>query len=211
MKLTLTDRELEFLHESNKIEDIENIDYRKPENAIPGAGHVGAFLDAMNLAKDVAITVADICRWQSMITGEQLRFGVEIATAGIGKIRSPELPINVKVGSSKTPSFLRVPEMLDDLIREMRVDTAVATKSDALEIGAAAVGDYLCEFEWIHPFIDGNGRTGRILANLVGMRHGLPLLVFKSSDRQKFFESHGQRHLMRAYIYELAKTTLKEQ
>ena len=40
------------------------------------------------------------------------------------------------------------------------------------------------EFEKIHPFEDGNGRTGRILMNLQRLKIGLPILVIHEGNEQ---------------------------
>jgi len=40
-------------------------------------------------------------------------------------------------------------------------------------------------FEEIHPFIDGNGRTGRILLNYILISSGYPLVIIKGTDKNK--------------------------
>lgn len=44
-------------------------------------------------------------------------------------------------------------------------------------------------FEHIHPFIDGNGRTGRILLNQLRLRAGLPWYTVKYEDRFEYYRS----------------------
>lgn len=41
------------------------------------------------------------------------------------------------------------------------------------------------QFEKIHPFEDGNGRTGRILMNIQRLKLGLPLLIIHEGKEQK--------------------------
>ncbi|WP_081826536.1 Fic family protein [Persephonella sp. KM09-Lau-8] len=40
-------------------------------------------------------------------------------------------------------------------------------------------------FEEIHPFKDGNGRTGRILLNYILISNGYPLVIIKGTDKSK--------------------------
>jgi Fic family protein len=44
----------------------------------------------------------------------------------------------------------------------------------------------------IHPFNDGNGRTSRLLMNYVQRRHGQPLTIVFSEDRQAYFAALEQ-------------------
>ena len=43
-------------------------------------------------------------------------------------------------------------------------------------------------FNIIHPFEDGNGRTSRILMNIQRLNLGLPLLIIKESEKQKYYD-----------------------
>jgi Fic family protein len=45
------------------------------------------------------------------------------------------------------------------------------------------------EFVLIHPFDDGNGRISRLMVNYILMRNGLPPIVIKSSEKQKYLNA----------------------
>ncbi|MCY4647069.1 MAG: Fic family protein [Gammaproteobacteria bacterium] len=64
-----------------------------------------------------------------------------------------------------------------------------------LDLGDSALSEsrlplFLAESHWsflrIHPFDDGNGRTARLLTNYVLLRSGLPPMVIKSADRDRY-------------------------
>ena len=52
----------------------------------------------------------------------------------------------------------------------------------------AKTARYHIEFEKIHPFEDGNGRTGRLLLNYELIKNNLPPVVIAKEDRVKYFE-----------------------
>jgi len=52
----------------------------------------------------------------------------------------------------------------------------------------------------IHPFVDGNGRTARVLLNFELMKDGYPVVIIKNEDRVKYYETLDKAHTTGNYI-----------
>ena len=52
-----------------------------------------------------------------------------------------------------------------------------------------AIAALHCRFEQIHPFLDGNGRTGRLVLNLILVRHGYPPAIIYKRDRARYLRA----------------------
>ena len=61
------------------------------------------------------------------------------------------------------------------------------------------------KFERIHPFYDGNGRTGRMISNLILIRNGFPPLIIENRRRAEYYDALSKGH--RA---DLTKTEINE-
>jgi Fic family protein len=48
------------------------------------------------------------------------------------------------------------------------------------------------QFVWIHPFFDGNGRTARLLMNLLLMKFGYPPAIILKNNRKQYYRSLNQ-------------------
>ena len=63
-----------------------------------------------------------------------------------------------------------------------------------------AVAEFHLRFEGIHPFIDGNGRTGRLIINLELVKEGFLPVNIKFTDRRKYYDCFDS-------YYSYARTT----
>lgn len=52
-----------------------------------------------------------------------------------------------------------------------------------------SLADLHARFERIHPFLDGNGRTGRLILNLLLARLGYPPVIVYKADRQRYLNA----------------------
>ena len=81
-------------------------------------------------------------------------------------------------GFETTPYYL-VEEKLTELIEKFN-----SSENNDLIMKVAC---FHADFEKIHPFIDGNGRTGRLLLNLELMKNGYPITVIRNEEREKYY------------------------
>lgn len=68
------------------------------------------------------------------------------------------------------------------------------------------------EFVKVHPFVDGNGRTARLLLNFELMKYGYPPIVIKTNNRIEYYESLDYAHINLDYtkFIELVSTLVIE-
>jgi Fic family protein len=97
-----------------------------------------------------------------------------------GRLRNGMVRIQ---GANFTPP---APDRLSDLIDDLVMYSN--TNPDRLDICVLA-SVFHHSFVWIHPFFDGNGRTGRLAMNLLLMKHGYPPAVILKHDRKKYYDA----------------------
>lgn len=91
---------------------------------------------------------------------------------------------SIPVRISGSPVILPNPQKVPDLMSDFIVWLHTSTQPP---IELAALAHY--KFVTIHPFVDGNGRTARLLMNLVLMIYGYPPAIIRPEDRLEYIKS----------------------
>ena len=102
----------------------------------------------------------------------------------------------------------RVPRLL-----ESTEEAIVAANVHPMILAARFHGFY----EYLHPFRDGNGRTGRLVSNYILLRMGHPLLIIPSENRKEYIAAlrmirteATDEHLIR-FFFKMATRRMEEE
>lgn len=149
------------------------VDQKPLKDHLEAVGHRDAFLYVQDIAsKEIPLSESVIKNIHSLVLmnrpddkGVYRRIPVHI----MGAYTEPVQP------------YLIEPKMTELLkVNEERKNTMTVIERIAL---------FHLEFEGIHPFIDGNGRTGRLILNLDLIRNGYPPINVKFSDRKRYYDA----------------------
>ncbi len=80
------------------------------------------------------------------------------------------------------PNPLKVPGLLDELIEWVNENPLNLNIVERISV-------FHHRFVWIHPFFDGNGRTARLVMNLLLMKWGYPPVIVLKVDRMKYYRA----------------------
>ena len=101
----------------------------------------------------------------------------------IGKYRR----VQVFIGGSIPPNAEEVPKKMESLLKWYSKNKS--------KLHPLILATYFhTEFERIHPFVDGNGRVGRLLMNFILHKNKLPMINIPKTKRFKYYEALRQAH-----------------
>ena len=94
-----------------------------------------------------------------------------------GKLRN--IDVNIGGSSHRPPSYLEVNDLFECMVE---------CYSKTMPITLKEITEFHCKFENLHPFLDGNGRTGRFVLNLELIRYGYFPVNIKFSNRADYYD-----------------------
>ena len=147
------------------------IDKKPLKDHLEAVGHRDAFLYVQDLVKDkVSFSESIIKQIHTLVLMDRPE------DRGVYR----RIPVRI-MGAYHVPSDpVLVPEQMENLVAEFSANK----KMHPIERATM----FHLKFEGIHPFVDGNGRTGRLILNLMLMQAGYPPINVKYSDRKRYYE-----------------------
>ncbi|MCL2847344.1 MAG: Fic family protein [Firmicutes bacterium] len=135
-------------------------------------GHKEAFSLVFELAKqEISINENIIKQIHSLVMMNDRQ------NAGVYR----KLPVRI-TGAVHTPTQ---PHQILEQMERLIAGFAVLKKDKHI---LEAIAEFHLRFEGIHPFLDGNGRTGRLIINLQLIQAGFLPINIKYADRRKYYE-----------------------
>lgn len=149
-------------------------------------------LEAINHAKaiDFIKNLSSQKKSHTQINEEDINNIHKIILTGIidewaGRYRETE--VFIKGSNVELPQPSKVPYLMSEFLHWL------STQNDTNPIQVAADAHF--KLVSIHPFIDGNGRTARLLMNLILIIDGYPMAIIRNEDRVQYLDSLEEAQL----------------
>ena len=147
------------------------IDQKPLKDHLEAVGHKDAFLYVQELVRDkVPFSENIIKQIHTLVLMDRPE------DRGIYR----RIPVRIMGAYHTPPDPVMVPELMEKLVKEFEVSKLHPIERAAL---------FHLKFEGIHPFVDGNGRTGRLILNLFLMQNGYPPVNVKFADRKRYYDA----------------------
>ena len=177
---------IEFTYNSNAIEgntltlketamalEGMTIDQKPLKDHMEAIGHRDAFLFVQDIAtKDIPLSESVIKQIHSLVLIDR--------PDDKGVFR--RIPVRIMGAFTEPVQPFLIEQKISDLLAE---NEHRKTAMNPIE----RIARFHLEFEGIHPFVDGNGRTGRLVLNLDLIRNGYPPINIKFADRKKYYDA----------------------
>lgn len=141
---------------------------------LEATNHAQAFDWIYNLAKDRARRISE----KDILTIHELILqGIDKINAG--RYRS----VAVRISGSQVilANYMKVPALMKEFSNWLEINNEL----DPIDFSSEA--HY--RLATIHPFVDGNGRTARLLMNLILIKNGYPPALIRKRDRLRYINS----------------------
>lgn len=133
-------------------------------------GHKDAYVYIRELVKkNVELSESEILNIHSLVLMDRPE----------DKGRYRTVPVRIMGSNVVLPQPYLIKPKIEELLREYTSDT-----NNIIE----KIAKFHLDFERIHPFIDGNGRTGRLVLNFELMKAGYLPINIKNADKQRYYE-----------------------
>lgn len=183
---------LEWTYNSNAIEG-NTLTLRETKMVLEDGLTIGGkslveHLETIN-HKEAIEFVEELVNVKTLITERELK---DIHALILRKIdndyagRYRDMQVRITGSKHTPPAPLQVPQAM----HEFATKYLVHPQGHPVEQAALAHFHLVA----IHPFVDGNGRTARLLMNLILMQHGYPPAVILKNDRKKYYDTLEKSH-----------------
>ena len=177
--------DIEYTYESNRIEGnpltLQETGLVVNEGVTISGKSMREHLEAINHAEAISY-IKDIAKQDIEISERTIKEIHALILHGIDRENARSyrtVPVMISGSTHMPPQPYLIEQQMEDFILRFK-------QMEAEKVHPVLIAAYLHdELVRIHPFIDGNGRTSRLLMNLYLLRHGYVIITLKGSNDAK--------------------------